>query len=170
MNCKGCNINKNIVNKHFNLCQECNNERLHGSKYGKQYNLARKEIKSVKTKINRLNHKVVDGKKTSPRKGKSVGKNLLLDEAFYEECFNTSNHKCEECGSSLPTEFRNDEGMINARWRYSHIVAKSIAPELRHDIKNINHLCILHHTQWDHGDRKTMKIYNINSIRLPRYF
>ena len=87
-----------------------------------------------------------------------------------EKCFNQSNHKCEECGKQLPTEFRNEEGKIIARWRYSHIVAKSIAPELRHDTNNINHLCLDHHTQWDFGNKDEMKVYTKNAQKLPKYF
>ena len=165
MNCKNCNIEKNIVNKHFGLCQECNNERLHGSKYGKSYNVSKKEIKPLRTKINRIDHKVPFG-------GQRISKSwqiILLDEAFYEECFDVSDHKCEECGQRLPDEFRNEEGKVNARWRYSHIIAKSIAPELRHDTNNINHLCLKHHTQWDHGDKKSMKIYESNKLKVPNY-
>tara|TARA_R110002126_G_scaffold149434_2_gene295385 strand:- start:22 stop:366 length:345 start_codon:yes stop_codon:yes gene_type:complete len=109
-------------------------------------------------------------KVTTKQGGRGVGKNLKLDELFYQECFDASDHKCEECGKQLPTEFRDDEGKINARWRYSHIVAKSIAPELRHSISNINHLCLNHHTQWDFGNKREMKIYAKNARRLPKYF
>ena len=166
MNCKNCNTEKNIINKHFGLCLECNNERLHGSKYGKTYTVSKKEIKPIRARKNKAKKSLFSNVKATPKK--SVNR-LAEDEVFYEECFNMSNHKCEECGKQLPTEFRDEEGKINARWRYSHIVAKSIAPELRHDTNNINHLCLAHHTQWDHADRKNMKIYNSNKERLPRY-
>ena len=166
MNCKSCNIEKNIVNKHYGLCLECNNIRLHGSKYGKSYTMSKKEIKPLKRRNTKSKKSLFSNVKATPKKNV---KRLAEDEAFYEECFNMSNHKCEECGVQLPTEFRDDEGNVNARWRYSHIVAKSIAPELRHDTNNINHLCLKHHTQWDHADRENMKIYNSNRIRLPRY-
>ena len=165
MNCKNCNIEKNIINKHFGLCQECNNERLHGSKYGKTYTVSKKEIKPIRARKNKAKKSLF----TNLSKGKVSNNNLLLDEAFYEECFDMSNHKCEECGVGLPDEFRDDEGKINARWRYSHIIAKSIAPELRHDTNNINHLCLKHHTQWDHGDKMSMKIYQSNKLKVPNY-
>lgn len=170
MSCKECKGSNPITNKHYGLCQECNNMRLHGSKYGKSYNLTSKKSTSIKPKINRLNHNVKDGIKVTKKRGTNNGKNLSLDEAFYEECFNQSNHKCEECGKQLPTEFRNEEGKVIARWRYSHIVAKSIAPELRHDTNNINHLCLEHHTQWDFGDKHEMKVYTKNALKLPKYF
>jgi uncharacterized protein YecE (DUF72 family) len=167
MNCKECNGSKKIVNKHFGLCQECNNIRLHGSKYGKTYTISKKEIKPLRTSKKSVKKSLFSNVKATPKKNVE---RIKKDEIFYEECFNLSNHKCEECGTQLPTEFRNDEGDVNARWRYSHIVAKSIAPELRHNTNNINNLCLKHHTQWDHGDKENMKIYNKNKDRLPRYF
>tara|TARA_R110001632_G_scaffold179769_1_gene299712 strand:- start:344 stop:850 length:507 start_codon:yes stop_codon:yes gene_type:complete len=167
MSCKGCNDSKSIVNKHFGLCQECNNIRLHGSKYGKTYTISNKDIKPLRTRKNKAKKSLFSNVKATPKKNI---KRLAEDEAFYEECFNLSNHKCEECGVQLPTEFRDDEGNVNARWRYSHIVAKSIAPELRLDVSNINHLCLSHHTQWDHADKENMKIYKKNKEKLPKYF
>tara|TARA_R110002050_G_scaffold47847_4_gene111440 strand:- start:1030 stop:1548 length:519 start_codon:yes stop_codon:yes gene_type:complete len=170
-NCKKCNENKHIVNKHFGLCQGCNNERLHGSQFGKQYKHTREAPKSLTSKLNRLKHDVKQGVKPKKIKSSEIRNNRIKqDEEFYEKSFNQSNHKCEECGSQLPKEFRGPDGKVNARWRYSHIVAKSIAPELRHNLDNINHLCIEHHTQWDHGDKASMKIYKKNASKLPRYF
>lgn len=166
MDCKDCGKSKTIVNKHYGLCLECNNIRLHGSKYGKTYTLSNKKSKPLRRRKKDVKRSLFS--KLDPKQKSNV-KRLEKDEAFYEQCFNNSNHKCEECGTQLPTEFRDSEGNVNARWRYSHIVAKSIAPELRHDTNNINHLCLKHHTQWDHADRENMKIYNSNRIRLPRY-
>ena len=167
MNCKECNNSKHIVNKHFGLCQECNNLRLHGSKYGKTYTISKKERKPLRRRKKDVKKSLFSNVK--PQDKRWV-KRLAEDEAFYKQSFDLSDHKCEECGCRLPTEFRDEEGNVNARWRYSHIVAKSIAPELRHDVNNINHLCLKHHTQWDHGDRMTMKIYEKNKKRLPKYF
>jgi hypothetical protein len=129
--------------------------------------MSKKEIKPLRSRKNKAKKSLFSNVEATPKKNI---KRLAEDEAFYQECFDLSNHKCEECGVQLPTEFRNDEGKVNARWRYSHIVAKSIAPELRHDTNNINHLCLKHHTQWDHGDKKSMKIYDGNKGRLSRYF
>jgi hypothetical protein len=184
--CKGCCEDKMIVNKHFYLCLECNNKRLHGSKYGKQRNYEKNDREWLKTpkkiqipKIkekskaslftnlgeegkNKINHIIIGGVRS--------GKTILLDEAFYEECFNNVvYHICEECGAKLPDEFKDSQGKIIARWRYSHIIAKSIAPELRWDIKNINHLCLEHHTNWDFGNKFNMKIYESNRKKFPQY-
>jgi len=175
MECKGCNKEKEIANKHWKLCAICNRERLDEGKEPRAYKYVRKDIKAVKTTETRLKrdidkgssrHKLVYGGGGKP-KGLS---NLILDEVFYEKCFNNSNHECEECGTSLPIEFRDGAGKLIARFRYSHIVAKSIAPELRHSLKNINHLCLRCHTKWDFGDKKSMDIYRANSILLPDYF
>ena len=167
MSCKKCNSDKQIVNKFHGLCQECNNMRLHGSKYGKSYTISNKVIKPLRTRKKDVKKSLFSNVTATPKRNV---KRIVEDEAFYEECFNMSNHKCEECGKNLPTEFRNEEGKVNARFRYSHIVAKSIAPELRHNVNNINHLCLKHHTQWDHADKENMKIYEKNKEKLPKYF
>ena len=177
MSCKKCNRDKKIVNKHFYLCQECNNERLHGNKYGKQYKLVIKEGQSFKTTPRRRGRKkgslFAPKIKSIPKREKDYSRQdekIRIDEEFYKKCFDNSNHKCEECGEDLPTIFRNEEGRVVARWRYSHIIPKSIAPELRHSIKNINHLCLIHHSEWENGDKEKMKIYKENRERFPGHF
>lgn len=160
MNCKNCNKETKIVNKFFGLCDSCNKERLHGSKYGKTYKpLRNKNPKAKKSLFSTLKPKV-----------KASTKRLQKDEAFYYECFKCSNHRCEECGKRLPTEFKDSAGNVNARWRYSHIIPKSIAPELRHVVENINHLCIACHNKWDKGQKELMKIYESNKKRFPKFF
>lgn len=165
-----CKCGKPVVNVHYGLCHGCNNIRLHGSKYGKQYNKINKSKKSRTSRITK--------KKSKARKslfleikvgGRSVGKTLQQDELFYERCFNESNHKCEECGKELPTQFRGKDGKILARFRYSHIIPKSIAPELRHVIKNINHLCLKDHNEWENGKKTSMKIWKKNFLRFPNH-
>lgn len=173
MICKNCGLEKPIVNKHFGLCLECNNKRLHGSIYGKQYKHTQKKQSPLKQAKNKLKQKekwsrivrVIDGGR---REGKSWTI-LFMDEAFYEQCFNNSDHKCEECGEKLPTEFRNSEEKVIMKSRYSHIIAKSIAPELRHVLKNINHLCFICHQKWDFGEKTKMKIYKGNKKLFPNY-
>jgi hypothetical protein len=170
MKCKKCE-SEYVVNKWFGLCQECNNERLHGNKFGKvaKYNETKKEPLK---KDNNKNKRIVDrGQRLVVWSGgRSAGKKILRDEIFYEACFNECKvHKCEECGSGLNEIFRGDDGKVINRARYSHIVPKSIAPELRHQIININHLCLTCHQKWDFGKRTEMKIYAKNQVRLPRY-
>lgn len=84
------------------------------------------------------------------------------DEETYEKVFNSSDHKCEECGVRLNEEFRDDEGRVSCRWRYSHILPKSIYPKLRHNVLNFNNLCLECHQVWDFGDKKRMKIFDKN--------
>lgn len=95
------------------------------------------------------------------------------DEELYEKVFNNSNHRCEECGGKLNDVFRDENGKIINRWRYSHVIAKSIAPQLRHKVENINNLCLQDHQKWDFGsneEKKKMRIYEGNAKRFPQYF
>jgi len=146
MSCYKCKKDKEIVNKHFGLCLTCNEERLNRRKVDNKT-------------VERISHSM----KTTNRTQVAIDE----DEEFYLKCFNNSNHECEECGKQLPTEFRDEKGKVIARWRYSHILPKSVYPEMRHNTENINHLCLVHHIQWDHGDKTTMKIYGINSKKFP---
>ena len=182
MICKKCKKDKKIVNKFHGFCLECNNSRLSGEKEPKIYKNIKKvkDPRTVRRTVDKNEskgsmffqkeekvriHTVIDG-------GRSFGKTFKIkqDEDFYEECFNLSDHKCEECGKELPTQFRDDQGKVIARFRYSHIIPKSIEPKLRHDINNINHLCLKDHTRWDFGDKENMKIYFTNAKRFPQYF
>lgn len=168
MECSGCHKEKDIVNKYFKLCLKCNNIRLYGNEYGKRYKDTKKDRKSLRSEINGLKsnlNRLVYPVDVSSKKKTMQEK----DEEFYEECFNSSDHICEECGDNLPKKFRGEDGKILARYRFSHIVAKSIAPELRHKIKNINDLCLKCHTKWDFGDRKSMKIYDKNKEKFPQF-
>ena len=149
MKCKKCGEEAKIVNKFFCLCKKCNNIRLYGNAFGKKY----------------------DFKKSKPRKISS-NKNVKInkDEEFYLKCFNQSNHVCEECGVELPNYFRDANNKVVARYQYSHIVPKSIAPNLRYDINNVNILCLKCHQKWENGDKKSMKIYEKNKIAFPNFF
>ena len=169
MNCSGCKKDKTIKNAFHKLCLECNNKRLESRKKPKSTTYINKKEKLNKREETRFK-RVVESKDAVKKKRlkKKMGKNFVLDELFYEECFNDCKiHECEECRFPLPTEFRDDSGKVIARFRYSHIIAKSIAPELRHDRNNINHLCMECHTKWDFGDKRSMNIYEKNSKRFP---
>lgn len=150
--CSCCGKPNRIVNKFFWLCMVCNNLRLSKNKKEKETLDNSYFVKSLK-----------QTKKTTSQKIKE-------DEEFYEKCFNQSNHKCEECGCQLPENFRDENGKVIARWRYSHIIPKSISNELRHNTKNINHLCMKHHMQWEHGDKENMSIYSKNRKLFPNFF
>lgn len=168
--CLCCCKEKKIVNSFFQMCRECNTARL-------------KEEKQEKVSEPLFNKKVIEkglfvtltgtinkekGLFEKPKVDKT--KNAIeADEKFYEECFNNSDHRCEECGIDLPDTFRDDNGKVIARWRYSHIIPKSINPSLRHNINNINHLCLKHHQMWDFGNKKSMKIYVKNLVSFLQY-
>jgi chromosome condensin MukBEF MukE localization factor len=179
MKCKKCNSTKPIVNKFFGLCLSCNNLRLHGSIYGKPIKYIKKNQSILRSNLNKVRTPIKSKKPKNKNKiihivdsGRRAGKSLAiyaLDEIFYEKSFNQSNHICEECGEKLPEEFRDSSGKVIMRSRYSHIIAKSIAPELRHTLKNINHLCFLCHQKWDFGEKTKMKIYTKNQKLFKKY-
>lgn len=62
---------------------------------------------------------------------------------------------CEECGVKLGDFFDPAaHGMC-----ISHILAGSAWKELYYDTDNANLLCILHHQQWEFGEKQAMRIY-----------
>lgn len=170
-----------VVNKHFGLCRECNNIRLHGNKWGKKpkessHKVKKEPKKSLSAPENsiemRIKH-IID----NPNKrlthivnaGRSCGKNYAMDILTYAEVFKRSEHKCEECGAALNDVFQDENGKVIANFRYSHIVPKSIAPELRYNPENFNNLCLADHMKWENGDKKSMKIYKKNKEKFPNY-
>ena len=82
MKCKNCNKESLIVNKYFKLCQKCNNKRLHGNEFGKQY---------IDTKIKRKSLRIDKNSKKQQTNTTliklKVKKLIELDEEFYEKCF-----------------------------------------------------------------------------------
>lgn len=164
MGCKGCGKDVKIVNKFWHLCLICNKSRLSEGKEPKKYNYIKKKTKSrtskKKDKTKRMTMTIDSHKKLSMKQ---------KDEIFYEKCFNNSDHRCEECGKELPKQFRDADGKIIARYRYSHTIPKSIAPELRHEIMNINHLCLKDHSEWENGNKEKMKIFKKNVKNFPQF-
>ena len=142
MECKKCG-SKYVVNKFHQLCDRCNKERLHGNKFGKTYKHSPKNKSGLKLSKN-ASHKI------------------KVDEEYYEKIFNMKPNLCEECLCQLPQEFRDSEGKVIARWQYSHILPKSTYPEHRHNLMNMNRLCLKHHEKWENGDKKSMRIWKGN--------
>lgn len=171
--CKKCGKKSFIENKHFYLCKSCNLDRLWLNKSNVstfKYKDIVKEKQPLKTVI--LKKKELSKKSLfSPvlTKRKTTKEKIQDDEKFYLECFNLSDHRCEECSTRLPEEFSDISGKVIARWRYSHIVPKSIAPELRHNTENINHLCLECHGEWENGNKFKMNIFEGNLKRFPNY-
>lgn len=168
--CLCCGREKKIVNSFFQMCLECNSARLKENKPEK----VKEPVNKIKVPKSGLftaftgKSKKSESLFTKSKPNKTKG-NIDLDEEFYEKCFNLSDHICEECDASLPDVFRDENGKVIARWRYSHIIPKSIAPNLRHFIKNINHLCLICHEKWENGDKSNMKIFAKNLLLFPDY-
>lgn len=157
MECKICG-SKWVVNKTHKLCDEHNQIRLHGE-----------------SRSDRLSKKVSKApKKFRVKRGPSERalKMIEKDEVTYEEVFTNNPHECEECGESLPDQFRDEDGKVIARWQYSHIVGKGRVPSLRHLITNFNRLCLKCHHTWDFGtqaEREGMKIWKKNCKNFGKY-
>jgi hypothetical protein len=81
------------------------------------------------------------------------------NDRFYRWMWDNKKHYCEECMKPLENYW---SGFI------SHILTRGANPAIAHDPRNINILCHVHHTQWETGERKTMRIYpgNIKTIKL----
>lgn len=91
---------------------------------------------------------------------KIFGKTILgrgnisaANERFYRWMWEYSPHRCEECLLPLRNYW---SGYI------SHIISRGAAPDMAHDPRNVNILCHRHHSLWETGNRKTMRIYQGN--------
>lgn len=185
MNCKQCDREvRKYANSFHKLCIKCNAERLDKKKRAKispsvkrspstkskNTTLKRKSKFDKDERIVRRIDKCFKPKKIKARKND----NVKLDEEFYETCFNSATeHKCENCGKGLNDTFRDSDGKVRDRFRYSHIIPKSIEPSLRRVVENINHLCLDCHQKWDFGTleiKKKMKIWAKNVRRFPWFF
>lgn len=161
--CSECGNQRIIVNKKYNLCQQCNYIRIHGissqeaqisklkEKLNKVYQLNKKPLKQAK--------KYIKSSKATKEKRKAL---LDKDREVYLKVFNSKPNVCEECGAMLPDEFEDFEGSINYIEQYSHIISKGSEVRLRHNEKNFNRLCFHCHQLWEGGDRSKMKIYENN--------
>lgn len=84
---------------------------------------------------------------------KTFGVGRSANEKFYRWVWKRKEHFCEECGKPL---------RAYSSAYVSHILSRGAYPEMAHDPRNINMLCVEHHHQWEFGDRKSMRIYNKN--------
>lgn len=83
----------------------------------------------------------------------SKGDILQANERFYRYVWKYKSHYCEECLKPL----------INYSSSFvSHILSRGSSPEMAHDIRNINILCLNHHNQWETGTKETMRIFSGN--------
>lgn len=164
MNCKKCGSTY-VVNKTHTLCDDCNYIRIHGE--SRISAVIRKELAKVKTYITPVRKPV----KTTKNKVKHTDKLITLDKRketlkkdreTYKLVFISKPNCCEECGIGLPDFFETLDGSIADISQYSHILSKGAWPQFRHNPENFNRLCPIHHSQWETGDRKSMKIYEGN--------
>ncbi len=81
------------------------------------------------------------------------------NERFYRWCWKMKPHYCEECMRPL-------------HWysavHVSHILTRGAHPDLAHDPRNINILCLSCHNRWENGYREGMRIYEGNKARAER--
>lgn len=80
----------------------------------------------------------------------SRGNIVQGNDKFYRWMWDNKKHYCEECLKPL-----NNYSSV---W-VSHILARGAFPEMALDPRNVNILCDRHHTQWETGNKKEMRIY-----------
>lgn len=83
------------------------------------------------------------------------------NERFYRWCWAHLPHICEETMRPL--------------WNYSavhisHILTRGAHPDMAHDPRNVNILCLEAHNRWENGERRGMRIYlrNCDTMRMLR--
>ena len=81
------------------------------------------------------------------------------NEKFYRWCWAHNPHICEETRKPLKE--------YSAVY-ISHILTRGAHPELAHDPRNVNILCLEAHNQWENGNRESMRIYRSNQIRIEQ--
>ena len=151
-----------IENRKHMLCSECNYLRMHGeTRYSAVLRKAQvKLINPIKKKRKPV--------RTNPNKSKRQ-LTLEKDKETYKKVFEAKPNFCEECGTPLNDIFEIDGQILNI-FQYSHILGKGSFPEFRHNSKNFNKLCGVHHDQWEFGERKIMNIYEKNQITIEQLF
>ena len=75
------------------------------------------------------------------------------NERFCRWCWDHYPHICSECMRPLR--------QYSATY-VSHIMTRGAHPETAHDCRNVKILCFSHHSVWENGNRKNMRIYQRN--------
>lgn len=78
---------------------------------------------------------------------------------FYREFYRLSRKICEETGVPIP-----NYSAVNV----SHILSRGAHPRMAKDLRNANLLTYSQHTRWEVGDRKGMKIFPKNKIKMEK--
>ena len=84
---------------------------------------------------------------------RSLFGSITEHEKFFRWVWDHKPHHCEECLKPL----HNYSAVY-----CSHILTRGAHPEMAHDCRNINILCFAHHSQWENGNRQSMRIYEKN--------
>lgn len=158
------------------ICQSCTFRNNHdGKNQFEVYNDRAKINQSIK--VNNIPNSKTNPIKTPKKRVKQDFEKLQRrqeiidqDEELYKYIFDTTPDKCEECGTQLPDQFRDDEGKVVCRWQYSHILGKGAFPEFRHHKRNINRLCFSCHQKWEFSDRTKMNIYERNQTTIQQLY
>ena len=155
--CPECTFKANHEGKSKQeVYKERSNERVESTSTAKPKEIYVFKRKSLKRSKN--------ASKTNVEKEEKKKELIAKDEELYEYIFDTKPPYCEECGARLPDEFRDENGRVIMRSRFSHIMTKGAWKEFRHDKRNMNLLCDQCHHIWEFGDRKSMKIYERNQL------
>ncbi len=78
---------------------------------------------------------------------------------FYKWCLRRMPHICEECGKPI------GEGWAG---NVSHILSRGAHPEMAHDPRNVNILCLDCHARWENKDRENMHIWAKNERTIAK--
>jgi DNA-directed RNA polymerase subunit N (RpoN/RPB10) len=145
--CRECN-SIFIVNKKYQLCEDCNYKRLH---------LGRSKLDVLNDKNRKINkYTTLDKKplKTKKNKVKNIYKPTGELELF-KEIWLEREHKCIHCGKYLGDE-------LNIQY-FSHKISKGRDSKLRLDKNNIDILCCECHYSLEFcGNEKFNKRKNLN--------
>lgn len=81
------------------------------------------------------------------------------NERFYKFCWTHKKHICEECMKPLKAY---------SAVHVSHILTRGAYPEMAHDCRNVNILCLDCHNRWENKDRENMRIYGVNEYTIEQ--
>lgn len=171
--CKGKCKRTNIPINSKGLCPDCQYIQTHGRSKQEVYlerskerekdkpikytSIQRKPLKTPKKRPKTLVNGLMKDERLEKRR-----EQINKDEQTYEQVFNSKPPFCENCHRKLNDIFRDEDGMVIARYQYSHIITKGSEPRLRNNPKNFNRLCMNCHSLWEFSSRDTMRIYDKN--------
>lgn len=166
--CQKCE-KKGVVNRFHVLCHACNFERLHGktlAEFEKEKGAENARVKIEKAKSRPLNPLVSRPKLPFfSEKGKEKDQRRKATKAkVFKIALDSNTLFCKGCGVT--------HGLTN-----SHILSEALRPDLFDVVENIELLCILCHTSWEHGrieEKARLKCFvqdvtYIHSVDMPRF-